>query len=155
MSGTLTIDSFLNPKPRVASTDGLNDFWSGAIGSRGLDSASQKTLMDQAIKSGKYTSDELSKLSSNMDGTGALGLWDDIGGMEGLTAGTDVIFSTIDLGNKNKAMKLAKQNWEAENARANEIMAMNRDKYNTFKQDSKDLQAKYSGTYVAPQNKVV
>ena len=47
--------------------------------------------------------------------------------------------------NTYKAGKQAKKQWEAENARANEIMAMNREKYNTFKADKAKLNAGYSG----------
>lgn len=47
--------------------------------------------------------------------------------------------------NDYKAMKQAKKQWEAENARANEIMAMNREKYNTYKADKAKLNAGYSG----------
>ena len=47
--------------------------------------------------------------------------------------------------NTYKAGKQAKRQWEAENARANEIMAMNREKYNTYKADKARLNAGYSG----------
>lgn len=47
--------------------------------------------------------------------------------------------------NTHKAMKQAKRQWEAENARANELMAMNREKYNTYKADKAKLNAGYSG----------
>ena len=47
--------------------------------------------------------------------------------------------------NTYKAGKQAKKQWEAENARANEIMAMNREKYNTYKADKAKLNAGYSG----------
>lgn len=47
--------------------------------------------------------------------------------------------------NNYKAGKQAKKQWEAENARANEIMAMNREKYNTYKADKARLNSGYSG----------
>ena len=47
--------------------------------------------------------------------------------------------------NTYKAGKQAKKQWEAENARANEIMAMNREKYDTYKTDKAKLNAGYSG----------
>ena len=47
--------------------------------------------------------------------------------------------------NTYKAGKQAKKQWEAENARANEIMAMNREKYNTYKADKAKLNTGYSG----------
>lgn len=51
--------------------------------------------------------------------------------------------------NNYKAGKLAKKQWEAENARANEIMAMNREKYQTYKADKARLNAEYSGSGLA------
>ena len=45
--------------------------------------------------------------------------------------------------NTMKAQKQVKQQWEAENARANEIMAMNREKYNQFKADRSKLNSQY------------
>ena len=47
--------------------------------------------------------------------------------------------------NSNKALKQAERAWEAENARANEIMAMNREKYNTYKADKARLNSQYAG----------
>ena len=70
-------------------------------------------------------------------------------------AGTDAAKNAIGLGglalsafggyNAYKAGKQAKKQWEAENARANELMAMNREKYNTYKADKAKLNAGYSG----------
>ena len=51
--------------------------------------------------------------------------------------------------NSYKAGKQAKKQWEAENARANEIMAMNREKYQTYKADKARLNAGYSGSGLA------
>ena len=69
--------------------------------------------------------------------------------------GTDTAKNAIGIGglalsgfgayNTYKAGKQAKKQWEAENARANEIMAMNREKYNTYKADKAKLNAGYSG----------
>ena len=47
--------------------------------------------------------------------------------------------------NSKKALKQAEKAWEAENARANEIMAMNREKYNTYKADKARLNSQYAG----------
>ena len=47
--------------------------------------------------------------------------------------------------NAYNAAKQAKKQWEAENARANEIMAMNKEKYETYKADKARLNAGYSG----------
>lgn len=51
--------------------------------------------------------------------------------------------------NAYNAGKLAKKQWEAENARANEIMAMNREKYQTYKADKARLNSGYSGSGLA------
>ena len=69
--------------------------------------------------------------------------------------GTDTAKNAIGIGglalsgfgalNTYKAGKQAKKQWEAENARANEIMAMNREKYDTYKTDKAKLNAGYSG----------
>lgn len=47
------------------------------------------------------------------------------------------------ISNTLKAQKQAKKQWEAENARANEIMAMNREKYDTYKADKARLNSQY------------
>ena len=47
--------------------------------------------------------------------------------------------------NSRKALKQAERQWEAENNRANEIMAMNREKYNTYKADKARLNSQYAG----------
>lgn len=47
--------------------------------------------------------------------------------------------------NSRKALKQAEKAWEAENNRANEIMAMNREKYNTYKADKARLNSQYVG----------
>lgn len=51
--------------------------------------------------------------------------------------------------NAYNAGKQAKKQWEAENARANEIMAMNREKYQTYKADKARLNSGYSGSGLA------
>ena len=69
--------------------------------------------------------------------------------------GTDSAKNAIGLGglamsgfgayNTYQAGQQAKKQWEAENARANEIMAMNREKYATYKADKERLNSGYSG----------
>lgn len=61
------------------------------------------------------------------------------GAIAGIGSG---IFNII---NSNKALKQAEKAWEAENARANEIMSMNREKYNTYKADKAKLNSQYVG----------
>lgn len=46
--------------------------------------------------------------------------------------------------NQKKALKQAEKQWEAENARANRIMAINEEKYNTFKADKARLNSQYA-----------
>ncbi len=53
--------------------------------------------------------------------------------------------SIFNIMNSNKALKQAERAWEAENARANEIMAINREKYNTYKADKARLNSQYVG----------
>lgn len=48
------------------------------------------------------------------------------------------------ISNTLKSQKQAKKQWEAENARANEIMAMNREKYDTYKADKTRLNSQYA-----------
>ena len=62
-----------------------------------------------------------------------------IGTIAGIGSG---IFNIM---NSKKALKQAERQWEAENARANEIMAMNREKYNTYKADKARLNSQYAG----------
>lgn len=67
-----------------------------------------------------------------------------IGGIKGLGTiagiGTD-IFGIV---NQNKALRQASKAWEAENARANDIMAMKKEQYDTFKADKAKLNSEYA-----------
>lgn len=47
--------------------------------------------------------------------------------------------------NQKDALRQAKRAWEAENARANGIMAMNREKYDNFKENRARLNSEYRG----------
>ena len=62
-----------------------------------------------------------------------------IGTVGGLGMGAFNIYNTMN------DQKEAKKQWEAENSRANEIMAMNKEKYNTYKADKSALNASYGG----------
>ena len=62
-----------------------------------------------------------------------------LGTIAGIGSG---VFNII---NSRSALKQAERAWEAENARANEIMAMNREKYNTYKADKARLNSQYVG----------
>ena len=67
-----------------------------------------------------------------------------VGGFSGLGTiagiGTD-IFGIV---NQNKALRQASKAWEAENARANDIMAMKKEQYDTFKADKAKLNSEYA-----------
>ena len=60
-----------------------------------------------------------------------------VGTVAGMGLGLANIFNSM------SAQKQAKKQWEAENARANELMAMNREKYNTYKADKARLNSQY------------
>ena len=77
--------------------------------------------------------------SGNWLGSGLSGYLSGASAIAGI--GSD-IFNII---NSRKALKQAERAWEAENARANEIMAMNREKYNTYKKDKARLNSQYAG----------
>ena len=79
--------------------------------------------------------------SGNSNGLGKLFNSDSFKGLGTVVGiGTD-IWGML---NQKKALKQAEKQWEAENARANEIMAMNREKYNTFKADKARLNSQYA-----------
>ena len=61
-----------------------------------------------------------------------------VGTVAGIGMGLANIFNSM------SAQKQAKKQWEAENARANELMAMNREKYNTYKADKARLNSQYA-----------
>ena len=66
-----------------------------------------------------------------------------VGGFDGLGQIAGLGADVFGIVNQNKALKQAKTAWEAENARANEVMAMNKEKYETFKADKAKLNAGY------------
>lgn len=68
-----------------------------------------------------------------------------VGGFSGLGKVAGLGLDVMGIVNQNKALKQSKNAWEAENARANEIMAMKREQYDTFKKDKSALNAGYSG----------
>ena len=88
--------------------------------------------------------DGLSKGFDSGTGTGLAGFLSSdtvkgVGTIAGIGSG---IFNIM---NSRKALKQAERAWEAENNRANEIMAMNREKYNTYKADKARLNSQYAG----------
>lgn len=88
-------------------------------------------------------------------GTGNLKTGADTGGGFMNFLGSDSAKNAIGIGglamsglgvlNTYNAGKQAKKQWEAENARANEIMAMNREKYDTYKADRERISKAYGG----------
>ena len=65
--------------------------------------------------------------------------------LKGIGTIADIGSDIFNIMNSKKALKQAERAWEAENARANEIMAMNREKYNTYKADKARLNSQYVG----------
>ena len=120
-----------------------SDFGLGNLfGERALD----KDILSASLKDGAaagFSVDELSKMKDNASGSGLLGAWDDIGGLSGLGTIAGIGTDIYGLMNQNKALKQAKTAWEAENKRANEVMAMKKEQYDTFKADKAKLNAGY------------
>ena len=85
-------------------------------------------------------------VGSSGEGFGA-GLADFLSGdsLKGVGTIAGVGSGIFNILNSKKALKQAEKAWEAENARANEIMAMNREKYNTYKADKAKLNSQYVG----------
>ena len=103
-----------------------------------------KDAYNAAISNGSI--DGLSKGFENSGGFGA-GLADFLSSDYLKGAGTiaGIGSDIFNIMNSRKALKQAERAWEAENARANEIMAMNREKYNTYKADKARLNSQYVG----------
>ena len=63
--------------------------------------------------------------------------------MKGVGTIAGMGFGLANIFNSMRAQKQAKKQWEAENARADELMAMNKEKYNTYKADKARLNSQY------------
>ena len=108
----------------------------------------EKGLFDWSVN-------EAGKVGNTVEGVDNLKTATDPGGGFMDFLGSDTAKNAIGIGglalsgfgalNTYKAGKQAKKQWEAENSRANEIMAMNREKYNTYKADKAKLNTGYSG----------
>ena len=108
-------------------------------GTNGVKTGLSKEAYDAAISAGHV--DGLSKGFDNSSGLGNLLNSDTIKGLgTGIGIGTDI----WGMMNQKKALKQAERQWEAENARANEIMAMNKEKYETYKADKARLNSQYA-----------
>ena len=123
--------------------DTLGFSFDNLIGKRKVDPTISNGAISEYAKSADANIDTLNIMKDNAGGSGLLGAWDDMGGLSGLGTiagiGTD-IFGIV---NQNKALKQAKTAWNAENARANEVMAMKKEQYDTFKADKAKLNAGY------------
>lgn len=64
--------------------------------------------------------------------------------MKGLGTIGSLGLGAFNIMNTRDAQKQAKRMWEAENARANELMAMNKEKYETYKADKARLNSQYA-----------
>ena len=103
-----------------------------------------KDAYNAAISNGSI--DGLSKGFENSGGLGS-GLSGFLSSdtLKGASAIAGIGSGIFNIMNSKKALKQAERAWEAENARANEIMAMNREKYNTYKADKARLNSQYAG----------
>ena len=88
--------------------------------------------------------------TSNLNtGAETPGIWDKTtnflgsDAMKGVGTVAGMGFGLANIFNSMNAQKQAKKQWEAENARANELMAMNKEKYNTYKADKARLNSQY------------
>ncbi len=100
-------------------------------------------LSDLWGTTGTTTVNPVTGLTTKTKGTGLQGFLgsDSVEGLGTLTGiGTDI----WGISNTLKAQKQANKQWEAENSRANEIMAMNREKYDTYKADKSRLNSQYA-----------
>lgn len=125
-----------SPASNIGGLGTYANYW-GADGSiTGLSEDAYKA----AISGGHV--DGLSKGFDNSSGLGKLFNSDNFKGLgTAVGIGTD-IWGML---NQKKALKQAERQWEAENARANRIMAINEEKYNTFKTDKARLNSQYAG----------
>ena len=123
----------------ASNTGGLGTY-ATFTGTDGSITGLSKEAYDAAISAGHV--DGLSKGFDNSNGLGKLINSDSFKGLgTAVGIGTDI----WGMSNQEKALKQAEKQLEAENARANEIMAMNIEKYNTFKADKARLNSQYAG----------
>ena len=124
----------------ASNTGGLGTYatFKGADGSlTGL----SKEAYDAAISAGN-----IDGLSKGFDTSSSSGLGNLLNGdtIKGLGTGIGIFTDLWGMNNQKKALKQAERQWEAENARANEIMAMNKEKYETYKADKARLNSQYA-----------
>ena len=123
---------------QASNTGGLGTY-ATFTGTDGSITGLSKEAYDAAISAGHV--DGLSKGFDNSSGLGNLLNSDSFKGLgTGIGIFTDLWGASL----QKKALKQVERQWEAENARANEIMAMNKEKYNTFKEDKARLNSQYA-----------
>ena len=110
-------------------------------GADGIKTGLSKEAYDAAISAG-----HVDGLSKGFDTSSSSGLGKLINGdtIKGLGTGIGIFTDLWGINNQRKALKQAERQWEAENARANEIMAMNKEKYETYKADKARLNSQYA-----------
>lgn len=124
----------------LASSYGGGGTYATFTGTDGSKIGLNKDAYNAAIANGSVDG-----LSKGFDS--GTGLADFLSGdsLKGAGAIAGIGSSIFNIMNSKKALKQAERQWEAENARANEIMAMNREKYNTYKADKARLNSQYVG----------
>ena len=149
------IDSSIDSKPSASKSDGLGDIFGNPFDSRPswLTKAGTYTGTDGSVTN--LTAQEFNaiKASGVTEGLNEGGLsslvsnpnsaLSGIGGIKGLGTIAGIGTDIYGVMNQNKALKQAKTAWNAENKRANEVMAMKKDQYDTFKADKAKLNAGY------------
>ena len=128
----------------LASNYGGSGTYATFTGTDGSKIGLNKDAYNAAMTNGSV--DGLSKGFENSEGFGA-GLANFLSSdyLKGAGAIAGIGSGIFNIMNSKKALKQAERAWEAENARANEIMAMNREKYNTYKADKARLNSQYVG----------
>ena len=140
------------------STDGSNWFsnlWGSSSGIKYADAMG--TTFNTAAEAANSTKGLLGSdpgLASSMvgkglysevktDGTGIMGALSS-DSMKGAGVIGGLGMNLWDMNTKSKALSQAKSQWEAENARADKILAMNTEKFNQYKADRDRLNSQYS-----------
>lgn len=149
------IDSSIYSKPSASKSDGLGDIFGNPFDSRPswLTKAGTYTGTDGSVTNltaPEFNAIKASGVTEGLNEGGLSSLVSDpnsalsgIGGIKGLGTIAGIGTDIYGIMNQKKGLKQAKTAWEAENARANEVMAMKKDQYDTFKADKAKLNAGY------------
>ncbi len=151
------IDSSIYSKPSASKSDGLGDIFGNLFDSRPswLTKAGTYTGTDGSVTNltaPEFNAIKSSGVTEGLEEGGLSSLVSDpnsalsgIGGIKGLGTIAGIGADVYGIMNQKKGLKQAEKAWEKKNARANEIMAMKREQYDTFKKDKAALNAGYSG----------